>query len=102
MPLAITTPATQADLSFTANSLDLDSELTILYQVTNKKALGVALGIIGLLGLMMVMYACVAWSPNDKRGYSAPTEQQQKRTINENTLFSTSDTLFYNRYVICD
>ncbi|XP_067049724.1 uncharacterized protein [Acropora muricata] len=81
----------------TSNYSDLDSELTILYQVTNKKALGVALGIIGLLGLMMVMYACLAWSPNDKRGYSAPTEQQQKRTINENTLFSTSDTLFYNR-----
>ena len=75
----------------------------ILYQATNKKALGVALGIIGLLGLMMVMYACLAWSPSEKRGYSLPSEQQKKRTINEsNNLFSTSNSLFYNRYVICD
>ena len=79
---------------------EIESETLILYLVNNSKALGVALGIVGLLGIMLVMYACLAWSPNEKRGYSFPPGQQKSGAIEENDpLFSTSSSMYYNRYV---
>ncbi|XP_068687057.1 neural cell adhesion molecule L1-like [Montipora foliosa] len=84
--------------SAATNCTEIESETLILYLVNNGKALGVALGIVGLLGMMLVMYACLAWSPNEKRGYSFPPGQQKNGAIEENeSLFSNSSSMYYNR-----
>lgn len=77
-----------------------DQRLLLLYQVTNRRALGVALGIIGLLVIMMTTYACVTWCHSDKRGYSIPPGQQKRSDNDENDSLYPTDTtsgLYYNR-----
>ena len=77
---------------------EADKRTLILYHVTNRRALGVALGIIGLLVLMMIMYVCVTWCHNDKKGYSVPPGQQKQSEIDENdALFSVTSSMHYNR-----
>lgn len=57
-----------------------------------------ALGIIGLLVFMVIVYACVTWFHDDKRGYSIPPGQQKRKEIDENdTLFSVTGSMYYNR-----
>ena len=78
-----------------------DQRLLLLYQVTNKRALGVALGIIGLLVIMMITYTCVTWCHSDKRGYSIPPGQHKGHDNDENDALFFKDTtggLYYNRY----
>ncbi|KAJ7323702.1 hypothetical protein OS493_031116 [Desmophyllum pertusum] len=82
--------------SAASNSSKSDQRSLVLYQVTNRRALGVALGIIGLLVIIMIIYACVTWCHADKRGYSIPSGQQKRMNENE-SLFSTNTTLYHNR-----
>ena len=77
-----------------------DQRSLLLYQVTNRRALGVALGIIGLLAIMTITYACVTWCHSDKSGYSIPPGQQKRSVNDENdSLFArdTTSSMCYNR-----
>ncbi|XP_078379897.1 uncharacterized protein LOC144662821 isoform X2 [Oculina patagonica] len=90
---------TVAFWSAASNSSESDQRLLLLYQVTNRRALGVALGIVGLLVIMMITYACVTWSHSDKKGYSIPPGQQKRDDNEENDALFLKDTtsLYYNR-----
>ena len=84
--------------TFSINISDTSNKTVLLYRVTNRRALGVALGIIGLLVLMVIIYACVTWFQDDKRGYTIPPGQQKRNEIDENdTLFSVTSSMYYNR-----
>ena len=77
---------------------DNDHKILVLYQVTNRSALGVALGVVGLLVLGMIMYACVTWCQNDKNGYSIPPGQLNKSETDESdALFSVTSSMYYNK-----
>ena len=77
---------------------DNDYKILVLYQVTNRSALGVALGVVGLLVLGMIMYACVTWCQNDKKGYSIPPGQRNKSETDESdALFSVTSSMYYNK-----
>ena len=79
-----------------------DQRLLLLFRVTNKRALGVALGIIGLVAIMTITYVCATWCHSDKTGYSIPPGQQKQSVNDENdSLFEkdTTNNLYYNRYV---
>ena len=77
-----------------------DQTLLLLYRVTNRRALGVALGIIALVAIMSITYACIAWCHSDKTGYSIPPGQQ-KRSVNDESdspfARDTTNSLNYNR-----
>lgn len=84
--------------SAATNSSDNDHKILVLYQVTNRSALGVALGVVGLLVLGMIMYACVTWCQNDKNGYSIPPGQRNKSETDESdALFSVTSSMYYNK-----
>lgn len=82
--------------SAASNSSEFDQRLLLLYRVINRRTLGVALGIMGLLGIIMITYVCVSWCHSDKRGYSIPPSQT-KRQDEDDLLFQTDTHLFYNR-----
>ena len=86
--------------SYVLSISESDQRSLLLYQVTNRRALGVALGIIGLLAIMTITYACVTWCHSDKNGYSIPPGQQKRCVNDENgALFlrDTTTSLSYNR-----
>ena len=77
---------------------DNDHKILVLYQVTNRSALGVALGVVGLLVLGMITYACVTWCQNDKKGYSIPPVQRNKSETDESdAFFSVTSSMYYNK-----
>ena len=79
---------------------DSDQRLLLLFRVTNRRALGVAFGIIGLVAIMTITYACVMWCHSDKTGYSIPPGQQKGSVNDENgSLFErdTTNNLYHNR-----
>jgi len=79
---------------------EYDERLLLLYHVNNRTTLGVALGIIGLLTIMTITYACVMWCQSDKNGYSIPPGQQKRGVSDENvSLFArdTTSSLYYNK-----
>ncbi|XP_058973445.2 uncharacterized protein [Pocillopora verrucosa] len=82
--------------SAASNSSEFDQRLRLLYHVINKRALSVALGIIGLLGIIMVTYVCATWCYSDKRGYSIPPAQTKRQDENDSS-FEVDTHLLYNR-----
>lgn len=78
---------------------EFDQRLRLLYHVINKRALSVALGIIGLLGIIMITYVCASWCYSDKRGYSIPPAQTKRQDENDSS-FEVDTHLLYNRFVL--